>query len=212
MPRYAHVIWDWNGTIFDDAERCVEIANGMLSRRELPVLSLDQYRETFRFPIRDYYLRIGFDLAAEPVEDLCIEFITAYEQILHECRLQDGALAMLEHVKASGQPQSILSAYEKRRLAEIITRHELDEFFEQVIGIDDIAGTSKIDHGKRLVASIDAAPSDVVLVGDTLHDADVARELGIECVLVAHGHQSEGLLRSSGFPTLSSFDALRREL
>lgn len=53
MPRYAHVIWDWNGTIFDDAERCVEIANGMLSRRELPVLSLDQYRETFRFPIRD---------------------------------------------------------------------------------------------------------------------------------------------------------------
>lgn len=212
MPRYSYIIWDWNGTILDDTRLCVAIANEMLARRRLPTLSLTQYRAAFRFPVRDYYLRVGFDLTAEPFEDLCTEFITAYEQMIHECGLQDGARAMLEHIKSNASPQSILSAYEKERLAEIITRHELDHFFDQVIGVDDIAGTSKIDQGKRLIESLDIARSEVLLIGDTLHDAEVASELGVQCLLVAHGHQSKDVLQSSGVPTLDSLEALRSVL
>jgi phosphoglycolate phosphatase len=47
-------------------------------------------------------------------------------------------------------------------------------------------------------------PLGVTLIGDTLHDAEVARELGCKCVLVAAGHQSEKRLRISGFPVVAS--------
>ena len=29
-PRYRHVIWDWNGTLLDDLDLCVDVMNGSL--------------------------------------------------------------------------------------------------------------------------------------------------------------------------------------
>ncbi|MDH5646585.1 MAG: hypothetical protein OEZ01_11285, partial [Candidatus Heimdallarchaeota archaeon] len=39
--RYEHIIWDWNGTLLDDAWLCVEIMNSMLAKRpaiKMPML------------------------------------------------------------------------------------------------------------------------------------------------------------------------------
>ena len=48
------------------------------------------------------------------------------------------------------------------------------------------------------------AASDAVMLGDTLHDAEVARALGCRCVLVARGHQSRAGLLAAGFPITDS--------
>ncbi|NCY21717.1 HAD family hydrolase, partial [bacterium] len=36
LKKYRHLIWDWNGTLLDDAWLCREIMNGQLRRRGLP--------------------------------------------------------------------------------------------------------------------------------------------------------------------------------
>ncbi len=76
--RYDHVIWDWNGTLFDDVELVVDIMRGMLARRDLGEFDVERYRELFTFPVRDYYARVGFDFEREPFEELAVEFIDAY--------------------------------------------------------------------------------------------------------------------------------------
>ncbi len=40
-------------------------------------------------------------------------------------------------------------------------------------------------------------PERTLLIGDTLHDYDVAQALGCKCILVANGHQSRKRLLSS---------------
>ena len=55
MDPYTHIIWDWNGTLLDDAWLCVDVMNGMLRERRLPTRTLDQYKEVFDFPVRNYY-------------------------------------------------------------------------------------------------------------------------------------------------------------
>ena len=72
--RYEHVIWDWNGTLFDDTPLCVEIMGGMLAKRGLAPLDEGRYREVFTFPVRDYYARLGFDFGRESFADLAVEF------------------------------------------------------------------------------------------------------------------------------------------
>ena len=47
LPPYRHLIWDWNGTLLDDAWLCREIMNGQLRRRGLPELSTERYEEKF---------------------------------------------------------------------------------------------------------------------------------------------------------------------
>ena len=36
LTAYAHVIWDWNGTLLDDAWLCVDVMNGVLRAHDLP--------------------------------------------------------------------------------------------------------------------------------------------------------------------------------
>ena len=47
-----HVIWDWNGTLVDDAWLCVEIINELLARRGLAPITPCKYSAVFGFPLR----------------------------------------------------------------------------------------------------------------------------------------------------------------
>ena len=52
--------------------------------------------------------------------------------------------------------------------------------------------------GKQMLKILDIEPGDLLLVGDTIHDFEVASELGCSCILVSHGHQSDERLKSTG--------------
>ena len=91
LEGVRHVIWDWNGTLFDDIDLVVAVANLMLVRRSLPEIDHARYREIFGFPVRGYYERIGFDLEREPFEELAVEFIAEYQARWRDHELRDDA-------------------------------------------------------------------------------------------------------------------------
>ena len=75
VSKYTHLIWDWNGTLQDDVWLCIDVMNSLLHRRRKPAITLQQYREIFRFPVKDYYLKAGLDYEIEPFELIAEEFI-----------------------------------------------------------------------------------------------------------------------------------------
>ena len=76
--RYKHIMWDWNGTLVDDAWLCVEIMNKSLEKRNLQTITVEDYRQVFKFPVKDYYVELGFDFQSEPFEVCGLEFIDAF--------------------------------------------------------------------------------------------------------------------------------------
>ncbi|MBQ6533170.1 MAG: HAD family hydrolase, partial [Solobacterium sp.] len=56
------VIWDYNGTILDDLDICLQIENEMLKERRMPAWPVDRetYLDHFGFPVIDYYYYIGY--------------------------------------------------------------------------------------------------------------------------------------------------------
>ena len=48
-----------------------------------------------------------------------------------------------------------------------------------------------------------------MLIGDTIHDYEVAQEIGSECILMSHGHQDEARLLRLGIPIAKDFNELR---
>src|SRR3954471_24629984 len=112
LARYRHVIWDWNGTLLDDLDICVEVMNSLLRRHGLPLLDRARYHATFDFPVRDYYGRLGLDVSAGAFERHSLQFIAGYEARRFETALQPGAEAVLTAVLHAGLTQSILSAYQ----------------------------------------------------------------------------------------------------
>ena len=55
-----NIIWDWNGTIVNDASVFVVVMNTVLSRRGLKKISLSDYKQNFCFPIKKYWRFLGF--------------------------------------------------------------------------------------------------------------------------------------------------------
>ena len=83
-------------------------------------------------------------------------------------------------------------------------------FFDRIFGVDNLDGASKLDRGRELMASLGPAADAPVFIGDTLHDAEVARELGGRCVLVSCGHQMPDRLAVAGCPVAVTLaDAVR---
>ena len=45
--QYKHIIWDWNGTLLDDAWLFVDIMNGVLENRNMDTITVKKYRKIF---------------------------------------------------------------------------------------------------------------------------------------------------------------------
>ena len=208
LNKYKHIVWDWNGTLFDDVLLCMDIMNNILKRRDLKSLTLEEYRDVFTFPVKKYYQKIGHDLSNDNFEKLSIEFISEYENRKYDCKLYPDASNVLDYINNLGISQSILSAYSQQTLEEIINHFAIQKYFIGLIGLDNIYAGGKMENGKRWMEQLGHKKEEVLLIGDTEHDFEVAQELSIDCILITGGHQSkERLLKTKGlvFDSLTDF-------
>ena len=194
--KRKHIIWDWNGTLFDDAWLAVDILNHVRERRGMTTVSLTWYRNEFVTPVREFYRRMGFDLTSDPYEKLSGEWFKEYEARRFECRLQRDAESVIRTCAEAGIAQSVLSMYPQRSLEDLIRHFDMSRYFVNAVGLNDHFADSKVDLGRALLVELEDAPADMILVGDTEHDREVADALGLECVLVPQGHQSRTKLEA----------------
>ena len=202
----SHIIWDWNGTLLDDTQACVNAINVLLTKRGVPVIDIPRYREVFGFPVIDFYRRIQFPLDSENWDLVAREF---HDVFLADdtFKLQRGTLKTLETLQGRGVDQSVLSASEQTILENMLSDFEIRDYFSHVCGVNNLYGHSKVDVGRKMLSRFTTPRESVVLVGDTLHDVEVAQALGVACVLIAEGHQSRDRLEQAGVPVYANLDA-----
>jgi phosphoglycolate phosphatase len=90
--------------------------------------------------------------------------------------------------------------------------HRVDHFFEEIVGISDKLAESKVAEGVALRKKLGISGSDITVIGDSSHDAEVARALDSGCILVARGSESRQRLQQTGFPVLDSLEMVRAGL
>ncbi|MFV0592947.1 MAG: HAD family hydrolase [Draconibacterium sp.] len=192
------VIWDWNGTLLNDLDFCIHTINQLLRKRGLALLDHTQYKEVFSFPVKDYYTAIGFDFSKEDFEIPAREFIDLYNSGVKNCKLHSTARSVLNFFQNSGKQQFVLSAMKQNMLEETLEHQNIRHYFEGIAGLNDHYAASKIERGKQLIDKYHIQKEKAVMIGDTIHDYEVAEKLGISCILIANGHQSKERLESTG--------------
>jgi len=208
MKKYTHIIWDWNGTLLNDIKLCILKVNSMLSKRKLATIdSVEAYHNIFGFPIKDYYERAGFDFKKEKFEDLASEFIKIYHESDNDFELFPEVKDILNDIKKSGIKQIILSASEINNLFSQVELFDIQDYFDEILGISDIYAASKTAVGKDYIERI--KPKKALFIGDTIHDKEVADALGIDCLLIAKGHHSKQTLINTGVKVIDSLKDIR---
>jgi phosphoglycolate phosphatase len=203
--RFKHAIWDWNGTLLNDTWLCVEVLNGLLARRGRGPITEAVYRENFGFPVIHFYEYLGFDTDVDSFDQVSREFIGDYEaRWFGECVLHPDAHAVLASMTELGLTHSVLSAAKQEALDAGIAHYGIREHFMGLVGTDNIYAEGKVGRGRHWIEQLPWAPEDVVMIGDTLHDFEVAEAIGSDCILMAHGHHTPERLAATGKPVVHS--------
>jgi phosphoglycolate phosphatase len=202
------IIWDWNGTLLNDVELCISSVNSLLKDRNLPQINTKKYKDIFSFPVKEYYKTLGFDFEAEDFSVPAHQYIDLYYAGFDSCSLQKNVVEVLTHFRENGIRQFVLSAMEHEMLEKTLKIKGIFHFFEGVAGLKDHYAVSKIDVGKKLILDYGIDREKTIMIGDTTHDFEVAEQLGVKCILISDGHQTEKRLRNTGGMVISNLNRL----
>ena len=212
MKNGKAIIWDWNGTLLDDVNICIDGINGLLADRQLPVLDNAKYKDIFTFPVKDYYERAGFDFTSEPFDIPAMQFIDFYRENVGYARLFPEVKGTLDHFKHQGYQQSILSAMEPDFLLQTIKEKGIYNYFDHITGIHNHYAESKTVQARKLLDVMDTIPGQTTIIGDTIHDYEVAMEVGCNVILISQGHQSVSRLAALNCHIVHNLNELKEIL
>lgn len=209
--RYTHIVWDFNGTLMDDVDVAVEAVNDMLRKRGMKLTDKAEYLTMITSPIIDYYRKI-FDLTVVSFEVITEEFLQSYDARIPRAGLNPGAREALDTFDKMGVTQCVVSSFEQQRLEALLTRMGVRQYFSAVSGADNRRAEGKVDRGVRWLRESGADPKRVLVVGDLLHDLELAQALGADCRLIARGHQGRRELETGGVPVYDTITEMTEEL
>lgn len=212
--KYDVVFWDWNGTVIDDVDICIETVNSLLKECGVKTFSTRaDYHAVFRFPIIDYYRAAGFDFSKVPFDVLAHKYIARYDVNCRRAKIFPDVENVLNTFKKSGIKQIMLTASERNDLLRWLNEIDALQYFDDVIANDDIYAVGKAEIAKKWLSEhkeIDVKRA--VMVGDTTHDVEVARVMGVDAVTIARGHSSKAVLEKTGAPVFDDAEEMTKYL
>ncbi len=185
-----YMIWDWNGTLFDDLDVCFYCINRLLYNHGYkPLYTYAEYKKVFCFPIKQYYQNAGFDFSKIPYETLADEYMRMYLPLADNCRLNKDALCVIDELNNRGVKQVILTASKKENLLRQLSHFDITDKFDMLLATDNHYCHSKLQLAESFIQNAKDARN-IYFIGDSLHDAEVAKAMGAKIFLHTCGHQS----------------------
>lgn len=182
--------------------------NQLLKSRGLAPLTEQRYKQIFTFPVQKYYELAGFDFSHEPFEKPALEYMDIFFEKLPLAGLYHKTTDVLSRIKQLNIKQIILSAMEQKALVESVNALGIGQMFENIYGCGDHYAKGKAEQGIELMSQLGVIGNQVLLIGDTLHDYEVAKRMNCKCLLMSHGHQNAQRLAQSHCPIVESFEQL----
>ncbi|MFC8344288.1 HAD family hydrolase [Streptomyces sp. NPDC057280] len=206
MHMGAHIVWDWNGTLFHDNDAIIGATNAAFAELGLAPITMEQYRALYCVPVPKFYERLMGRLPTE-AEWLVMDetFHRYYSEHRVGCGLAVGAAELLAGWRSAGRSQSILSMYGHEELVPLVRGFGIEAHFVRVDGRVGPSGGSKAEHMERHVAALAGVdPARTVVIGDAADDAVAALHVGARAVLYTGGSHGRASLEAVGVPVVDT--------
>ena len=97
-----HIIWDFNGTLLNDAQLSVDCDNHVFDELGLARITIEDYRAHMTMPVRDFYTALGVDLNVYKYETISRIWLDRFNRHAVSVGLVPGALELTKRMKEAG--------------------------------------------------------------------------------------------------------------
>jgi phosphoglycolate phosphatase len=185
-------VFDFDLTLADSSKGAVECINYALESMGKAPHPWNECCETIGLSLSETYKKLTGESAPEAMTTFHRLFVERADQVMaSNTELYDGVREVVIRLASSGIVLGILSTKFRYRICQILDRYGITERFSAIIGGEDVLAQKPDPEGLRLLLSKTALkPDQVVLVGDSLTDAETAIRSGTEFVAVLSGTTS----------------------
>ncbi|MEV4229473.1 HAD family hydrolase [Streptomyces bobili] len=202
----AHIVWDWNGTLFHDNDAIIGATNAAFVELGLEPITLERYRALYCVPVPKFYERLLGRLPTDTEWQVMDEvFHRYYAEHRVLCALTAGAAELLAGWRSAGRSQSLLSMYVHDELVPLVRGFGIEPYFLRVDGRTGPSGGSKAEHMVRHLETLTGVDAErTVVIGDAADDAVAALHVGARAVLYTGGSHSRASLEGVGVPVVDT--------
>ena len=187
---YHVVLFDLDGTLTDPFEGITKSVQYALAHFGINEPNLYNLKHFIGPPLKQT-IQETYHLTAEQGDEALKKYRERFSiKGIYENKLYNGMRALLESLRDNGVRLAIASSKPHFYIHKILVHFGIDEFFESVAGSElDGKRTDKAEVIQHALEQLHVAPSsDVVLVGDRIHDAIGAKKVGIDFIAAGYGY------------------------
>lgn len=197
------VAFDWNGTIFADTNAVLYSVNKVLKLLDLKPVSLKTFQKHFDVPVTKAYLGLGIPEEAIKMKgpDMVKIFHLNYELRAAKIRTRAFVKELLMWLSKNNCPDIIFSNHIDEPIGKQLKRLKIDKYFSAVLAnsaLDSsLKGRNKQEKLRNYIKENNFLTNEVLIIGDTIEEIEIGKELGVTTVAVTHGNCSTARLKAA---------------
>jgi phosphoglycolate phosphatase len=206
------VVFDWDGTLCDSIEHIVSAMQAAAGELAVEVPDTAAVRDIIGLGLPQAVATLFPQLDQQQRESLAATYSRHYASGDRQPpKLFGGALETLAELRDRGVELGVATGKSRRGLDRILAELELTDFFDATRCADETRSKPDPLMLTQIMAERDKTPSQVIMVGDTEYDLDMASQAGVASVGVSFGvHSPERLARHAPLEILDELPQLLR--
>jgi len=194
--RYTLVVFDWDGTLIDSAGTIVECIQDASREMGLTVPERERARHVIGLGLHDSLRHAVPDLPRERYRDFADRYRRHFLARESSMSLFEGVPRLLAGLHERGVLLAVATGKSRAGLDRALVASDLGAYFCASRCADETHPKPHPAMLLELMQELDAEPERVLMVGDTSHDLEMARNAGVDAVAVGYGAHPEHELRA----------------
>ena len=199
VKKYQCIIFDWDGTLMDSAQKISECVRSAAVDVNLPVPSDHEARNIIGLGLGDAMKVLFEDVGDKHIEQLVARY---KHHFLHQNKtaqpLFSGVIDGLETLSQAGAFLAVATGKARAGLNRVLDAESMHDFFIYTRCADESRTKPHPQMLFDIFEYLAMRPQDCIMVGDTEYDMQMARNAGIDALGVDYGVHSRELLEKSG--------------
>ncbi|MFK5948192.1 MAG: HAD-IA family hydrolase [Methylococcales bacterium] len=195
--RFDLIVFDWDGTLMDSVDWIVRCLRFAAREQNCDLPSEQQIKNIIGLSIHK-----AMDILFSELDDIARQqFIDSYSKAFFAREITDndlftGVKDMLLHLKQQGYQLAVATGKSRHGLDKALKGTGLKDFFNTTKCADETASKPNPDMLNIIVEELGISKKRVVLIGDSIHDMEMAVNADVVSIAVLCGANSKAQMQA----------------